>query len=50
MTDGDSLQGRIDQLIELDESRRNALDQMARTKRRSKEHLIIRQGKEFRRW
>jgi hypothetical protein len=29
MTDSEALQGRIDQLIELDESRRGALDQMA---------------------
>ena len=30
MTDKEALQGRIDQLIELDESRRNTLYQMAR--------------------
>jgi hypothetical protein len=28
MTDSEALQGRIDQLVELDESRRTALDQM----------------------
>jgi hypothetical protein len=33
MTDKEALQGRIDQLVELDESRRNALDQMEKEPR-----------------
>jgi hypothetical protein len=36
MTNNEALQGRIDQLIELDESRRNALDQMARNQEKIK--------------
>jgi hypothetical protein len=36
-TDEEELQGRIDQLIELDESKRHAFDQMARNQDKSKE-------------
>jgi hypothetical protein len=36
MLDREALQGRIDQLIELDESTRNDLDQMARNQEKIK--------------
>jgi hypothetical protein len=45
-TDGEEIQGRINQLIELDESRRKSLVKCEETRRRSKTPLITRQKKE----